>query len=182
MSFLSFIFFLFCHHFLQEERNAELLEVQRLEAEAARKFAEKKRRVAQEHLRKKMQANLKEKVAARSFAKNYLAEMNGVVFGHLEAEGAFYDPVKKEVETSFMPWLLDGVVQQASTVSTAQALCDDLLTSALQAAVAQHAAAAAQQAAIEAKKAEEEAAAQAKKEPEAAAKAAAEGEAAGDEE
>jgi len=59
LSFLSFIFFLFCHHFLQEERNAELLEVQRLEAEAARKFAEKKRRVAQEHLRKKMQANLK---------------------------------------------------------------------------------------------------------------------------
>lgn len=130
----------------EEERNSELLEVQRLEAEAARKFAEKKRRLAQEQLRKKLQANLKEKVAARSFAKHYLAEMNASVFGQLEAEGAFYDPVKVEVEETFLPWLLDGVVEQAALVSTAQALGDELLASALQAAIAQHAAAAAAQA------------------------------------
>jgi hypothetical protein len=146
--------------------------VQRLEAEAARKFAEKKRRVAQEQLRKRLQANLKEKVAARSFAKHYLAEMSGAVFGQLEAEGAFYDPVKVEVEANFLPWLFDGVVVQAAMVRTAQALCDDLLASALRAAVAQHAAAAAQQAVKAAAAAQAEAEAQAKRDAEVAAKAA----------
>lgn len=157
----------------EEERNAELLEVQRLEAEAARKFAEKKRRLAQEQLRKKLQAALKEKVAARSFAKNYLAEMNAAVFGQLEAEGAFYDPVKAEIEAAFLPWLFDGAVAQAATVRTAQALADDLLQAALQEASRLQAAAAAQKAAADAEaKAKADGEAKAKADAEAAAKAA----------
>jgi len=133
----------------EEERNAELMEVQRLEAEAARKFAEKKRRVAQEKERKRLQAALKEKVAARSFAKHYLGEMNATVFGQLEAEGHFYDPVAKEVEAVFLPWLLDGCVAQAEQVATAQSLCDDLLKAALKRASEVQAAAAAKKAAEE---------------------------------
>ena len=161
----------------EEERDAELLEVQRLEAEAARKVAEKQRRVEQERARKKAQAALKEKVAARAFAKNYLAEMNATVFGALEAEGAFYDPVKKEVEAEFLPWLLDGVAEQCGSVATAQRMADDLLKAALASAQAIHKAAAAAEAervaaaeAAAAKAAEEAAAAKA-----AAAEAAAEG-------
>jgi hypothetical protein len=118
----------------EEERNAELLEVQRLEAEASRKLAEKKRRVAQERERKRLQQELKEKVAARSFAKSYLSEMNATVFSDLELDGAFYDPVKKEIGEDFLPWLFDGVVSTAQQVTTAQSLADDLLRTALAAA------------------------------------------------
>jgi len=122
----------------EEERNAELMEVQRLEAEAARKFAEKKRRVNQERERKRLQAELKEKVAARSFAKAYLAEMNATVFGDLEKEGAFYDPVKKEIEEVFLPWLFDSAVQQSDQTAVAENLADDLLKSALAQAIKLH--------------------------------------------
>lgn len=148
----------------EEERNAELLEVQRLEAEAARKFAEKKRRVLQERERKRIQMELKEKVAARAFAKSYLAEMNATVFGALEAEGAFYDPVKKEIEDDFMPWLLGGVTGESKNVAVAHAVTDDLLRAALAEAMALHAAATEKEAAEKAaaeeakRKAEEEAA------------------------
>eukprot|EP00614_Pseudopedinella_elastica_P025214 CAMPEP_0172626526 /NCGR_PEP_ID=MMETSP1068-20121228/150747_1 /TAXON_ID=35684 /ORGANISM="Pseudopedinella elastica, Strain CCMP716" /LENGTH=367 /DNA_ID=CAMNT_0013436159 /DNA_START=184 /DNA_END=1287 /DNA_ORIENTATION=+ len=134
----------------EEERNAELMEVQRLEAEAARKFAEKKRRVHQEKERKRLQAELKEKVAARSFAKAYLAEMNASVYGELEKEGAFYDPVKKEVEEVFLPWLFDAAVAQSTQTTVAQNLADDLLLSALGQAVKLHEAAKAKQAQLEA--------------------------------
>ena len=153
----------------EEERNAELLEVQRLEAEAARKFAEKKRRVAQEKERKRAQAALKEKVAARSFAKNYLGEMNATVFGALEAEGLFYDPVAKEVEEVFLPWLFDAAVANSGTVATAQAVAEDVLKSALAAALALQKAAEED----EAKRQAEVAAAKAKAEEEAVAAAAA---------
>jgi hypothetical protein len=159
----------------EEERNSELMEVQRLEAEAARKFAEKKRRVAQEKERKRLQAALKEKVAARSFAKHYLGEMNATVFGQLEAEGHFFDPVAKEVEAVFLPWLLDGCVAQSEQVATARGVADDLLKAALKRAVELQEAAAEQQAvevaAAEAKAAEDAAAAAAAAEEAAAAAA-----------
>lgn len=125
-----------------------MLEVQRLEAESARKFAEKARRMAQEKERKRLQAELKEKVAARSFARTYLAEMNATVFSDLEKEGAFFDPVKKEVQDVFLPWLFDGVAAEANSVATAHRVADDLIRSALSAAATLHA---------EAKQAEENA-------------------------
>ena len=72
--------------------------MQRLEAEASRKFAEKQRRLKQE-LERKLQQQLKQKVAARSFAKVYLAELNASVFSTLEQEGKFYDLVKRKWRT-----------------------------------------------------------------------------------
>jgi hypothetical protein len=123
----------------EEERNAELLEVQRLEAESSRKYAEKTRRLTQERERKRLQAELKEKVAARSFARTYLSEMNAAVFFDLEKDGAFFDPVKKEVSEVFLPWLFDGVANQANSVVTAHCIADDLIRSALGAAATLHA-------------------------------------------
>lgn len=115
----------------EQMRNAELVEVQRLEAEASRKFAEKQRRLKQELERKKHQRQLKEKVAARSFAKVYLAELNACVFSTLENEGKFYDPIKKEIQENFMPWLMDGVAAETQKVHNAEMLADDLLDTAL---------------------------------------------------
>jgi len=115
----------------EQMRNAELMEVQRMEAEATRRHNEKQRRVKQEKERKRLQRELKEKVAARSFAKNYLAELNADVFADLESTGEFYDPVRKEVSDVFLPWLVDSVVGEMDGVQTAQQLADDLLRAAL---------------------------------------------------
>merc|ERR1719198_704578 len=115
----------------EQMRDAELLEVQRLEAEAARAFDEKNRRLKQEKERKRLQKELKEKIAARSFAKNYTSDITSDVFATLEAAGHFYDPVNREVEEVFIPWLLDEVVDKADAVQTAQSLTDSLIKEAL---------------------------------------------------
>lgn len=119
----------------EQMRNAELMEVQRLEAEATRRFSEKQRRVKQEKERKRLQKQLQEKVAARSFAKNYLSELHSNVFTSLEETGHFYDPIRKEVQDVFLPWLMDSVVSEVSSVSTAHSLMDDLIKVALERAI-----------------------------------------------
>lgn len=119
----------------EQMRNAELMEVQRLEAEASRRFLEKQRRIKQEKERKRLQQELKEKVAARSFAKNYLTELHSSVFDSLEQSGHFFDPVRKEVSEDFLPWLMDAVVTEVDDVQTVHSLCDDLIQVALDKAV-----------------------------------------------
>ena len=54
----------------EQMRNAELVEVQRLDAEASRRFAEKQRRFTQETDRLRQQCLLGQKVAARAFARS----------------------------------------------------------------------------------------------------------------
>jgi len=115
----------------EQMRDAELLEVQRLEAEAARAFDEKNRRLKQEKERKRLQKELKEKIAARSFAKNYTSDLTSSVFATLEEAGHFYDPVNREVEELFLPWLLDEVVSNADAVQAAQSATDSLIKEAL---------------------------------------------------
>jgi ABC-type Fe3+-citrate transport system substrate-binding protein len=55
-------------------RNVELAEVKRLEAEAKRKAEEKNRRLEQEKKRVNDRRELEEKIAARSFAYQYLGK------------------------------------------------------------------------------------------------------------
>ncbi|CAM9473614.1 unnamed protein product, partial [Heterosigma akashiwo] len=67
----------------EDMRDAELAEVQRLEAEAKRRFAEKQRRVTQEREQAAARRALREKVAARSFTRGYLQGLHGAVLGGL---------------------------------------------------------------------------------------------------
>jgi len=113
-------------------RNAELSEVQRLEYEAKRKFAEKQRRKKQEREFKEAQDELKEKVAARAFAKDYLSDLHANVFESLEETGHFYDPVKREVGEVFMPWLMGEVSGSLTAVATAYAAADGIIKASLE--------------------------------------------------
>ncbi|GMH66943.1 hypothetical protein TrLO_g8439 [Triparma laevis f. longispina] len=113
-------------------RNAELSEVQRLEYEAKRKFAEKQRRKKQEREFKEAQEQLKEKVAARSFARGYLGDLHANVFGELEADGVFYDPVRREVSEIFLPWLVGEVTSSLTNVAAAYSAADDIIRASLE--------------------------------------------------
>ena len=59
----------------EQIRNAELAEVQRLEAEAKRRWEEKERRLNQERDRVVRERAVKEKVAARAYARDYLSSL-----------------------------------------------------------------------------------------------------------
>ncbi|GMI09106.1 hypothetical protein TrRE_jg6514 [Triparma retinervis] len=113
-------------------RNAELSEVQRLEYEAKRKFAEKQRRKKQEREFKEAQDELKEKVAARAFAKGYLSDLHANVFESLEETGHFYDPVRKEVGEVFLPWLMGEVSTSLTAVAQAYAAADGIIKASLE--------------------------------------------------
>ncbi|XP_067844449.1 radial spoke head protein 3 homolog [Heptranchias perlo] len=93
----------------EEIRNAELAEVQRMEEKERRHREEKKRRMAQQQEVLKKEKDTSDKIAARAFAQNYLADLIPAVFSTLQDNGYFYDPVERDVEKVFLPWLMGEV-------------------------------------------------------------------------
>ncbi|MEW5305036.1 MAG: hypothetical protein WDW36_007603 [Sanguina aurantia] len=86
-------------------RNAELVATQRMEAAEVRKLEEKARRLAQEAERRERERVVRQKVAASTFARGYLSGIVRGVFDQLQASAYFFDPVQREVDTVFLPWL-----------------------------------------------------------------------------
>merc|ERR1719198_2228634 len=114
----------------EQIRNAELAETQRLEEAEKRRFEEKERRVAQEKERVQREAQVQEKVAARTFTKGFLSELQSSVVSNLQDAGFFYDPLEAEVANEFMPWLMDSMSERLDMVSVAKQIADDLLAAA----------------------------------------------------
>eukprot|EP01035_Chromulina_nebulosa_P021508 gene21508-27851_t len=108
-------------------RNIEIAEVQRLEAESRRRNDERNRRLEQELKRIEEKRFLEEKIAARGFSQQYLSSLRDNVFESLEAEGAFYDPVKREIEEIFMVDLINSVKDRINNYDTARLLADELI-------------------------------------------------------
>lgn len=111
-------------------RNIELAEVQRLEADARRKAQEKDRRVAQEKKRVQDRIVLEEKIAARAYSSQYLANLHEGVMNDLFDEGFFYDPVKKEIEEIFMVNLFRGLAASVNSYHLSKNLVEEILTDA----------------------------------------------------
>lgn len=111
-------------------RNIELAEVQRLEAEARRKAQEKDRRIAQEKKRLEDRNLLEEKIAARAYSNQYLANLHEGVMNDLFDEGFFFDPVKKEVEEIFMVNLINDLKSSVDSYNAAKNMVEELLVEA----------------------------------------------------
>ena len=115
----------------EQSRNAEVAEVQRLEAEARRRFEEKERRIKEQQVKQVARNDLEDKVAARSFAKHYLSDLHSNVFSNLMKAGHFYDPLHKEVQEQFMPFLMQGACDKVQQIALARSLADNLIQHAL---------------------------------------------------
>ncbi|KAJ8314535.1 hypothetical protein KUTeg_006685 [Tegillarca granosa] len=111
----------------EELRNAELVEQQRLEEQERRHKEEKERRKRQHREILKKEEETKDKIAARAFAQSYLADLIPTVFGTLSDNGYFYDPVERDVEQGFMPWLTDQVTKQLEKSQLGRLVLDGLL-------------------------------------------------------
>ena len=68
-----------------------------------------------------------EKLAAKAFAKSYLIDLVPSVFNSLRENGYFYDPVERDVETGFMPWIMDETVVELDKQAVARLLLDNLI-------------------------------------------------------
>ncbi|XP_008277652.1 radial spoke head protein 3 homolog [Stegastes partitus] len=111
----------------EELRNNELAEVQRLQEQERRHSEEKERRVAQQKEVLKKERETAEKIAARVYAQQYMADLLPAVFTSLRRHGYFYDPVEKDVEMNFLPWLMDEVNNSLEKRYTAREMLDTII-------------------------------------------------------
>lgn len=108
----------------EELRDAELATTQQLQEQARRREEEKTRRIKQQREALRLEKETAEKIAARAFAQSYLADLVPSVFGSLNEGGYFYDTQEREVESQFMPWLMDRVVDRLDTQAQARRILD----------------------------------------------------------
>ncbi|XP_029983615.1 radial spoke head protein 3 homolog [Sphaeramia orbicularis] len=111
----------------EELRSAEMAEVQRLQEQERRHREEKERRIAQQKEALKREKEITEKIAARAYTQQYFADLLPSVFTSLRSHGYFYDPVEKDIETNFFPWLMDEVHNSLEKRYTARELLDTII-------------------------------------------------------
>jgi len=80
---------------------------------------------AQESLQSEQ--DIAQKIAARAFAKAYLQDLVPSVFNNLRENGYFYDPVEHEIETSFMPWLMEQTMTQVNRLVLGRTILDSII-------------------------------------------------------
>lgn len=68
-----------------------------------------------------------EKLAAKAFAKSYLADLVPSVFNNLRENGFFYDPVQRDLENGFMPWIIENTMNELDQLMVGRLLLDSLL-------------------------------------------------------
>ncbi|NXJ13980.1 RSPH3 protein, partial [Odontophorus gujanensis] len=110
-----------------ELRNAELAEVQRLE-EQDRRYREEKERCKRQQIQMlQKEKETMEKIAAQAFAKRYLADLIPSVFNNLHESGFFYDPIERDIETEFLPWLMTEVEETLEKKTLGRVMLDSLI-------------------------------------------------------
>lgn len=110
-----------------EIRNAELVEVQRLEERERRLRVEKENRIKQQKAVLEKEKETADKIAARAFAQQYLTDLLPSVYSNLKESGYFYDPVKRDLETGFLPWLMEEVSNTLEKRYVARTVVDQLI-------------------------------------------------------
>ncbi|CAH8608727.1 unnamed protein product [Schistosoma margrebowiei] len=116
----------------EEIRQADLLEVARLTERERRIQEEKERRKAQYLTVIEQEKELTTKVAAQAFAKAYLADLQTHVFNNLTETGYFYDPVERDIEEGFLPWLMEQIDEELELWNDACLLLDGMIREVVQ--------------------------------------------------
>jgi hypothetical protein len=111
----------------EELRNAEKVEQQRLEEQERRLREEKHRRMKQAADVLKLEKETAEKLAAKAFAKSYLADLVPSVFNNLRENGYFYDPVNRDLELGFMPWIMNQTLEELDQLSNGRQILDTII-------------------------------------------------------
>ncbi|NXI34624.1 RSPH3 protein, partial [Galbula dea] len=114
-------------HAYAELRNAELAEVQRLEEQDRRYREEKERRKLQHKQMLQKQKETTEKIAAWAFAQHYLIDLIPSVFNNLRESGYFYDPIERDIETEFLPWLMTEVEEALERKVLGRTMLDSVI-------------------------------------------------------
>mmetsp|Transcript_17809 Transcript_17809/g.25044 ORF Transcript_17809/g.25044 Transcript_17809/m.25044 type:complete len:982 (-) Transcript_17809:254-3199(-) len=96
-------------------RNAKFSELQRLRAKDERFEAEKERRIEQAKVKVLQDAEAQMVIDAKSKAKDFISSCQEDIIAKLATSGYFYDPVLKQVQSTFLPWLVQSVGNNLKT-------------------------------------------------------------------
>merc|ERR1719506_3040411 len=96
----------------EKRRNAEMLEVQRMEAAEKRRNDELQRRMAQAAAQREQNLSVMKKVVSRSVAAAHMASLKDRALAHLQDAGVFASPMQGSVEMLFVPDLLKMITAE----------------------------------------------------------------------
>jgi radial spoke head protein 3 len=119
-------------------RNAELLEVQRMEAAEKRRHDEMQRRTQQQAAQRERDLSIMRKVVARSVAAEHLSGLKDRMLLHLKDAGIFADATSTAVESAFLPTLLQTVAKKMQHGVHERQVVENILASALTARLERH--------------------------------------------
>jgi radial spoke head protein 3 len=119
-------------------RNAELLEVQRMEAAEKRRHDEMQRRTQQQAAQRERDLSIMRKVVARSVAAEHLSGLKDRMLLHLKDAGIFADSTSVAVESLFLPTLLQTVAKQMQHGVHERQVVENILASSLTARLEKH--------------------------------------------
>lgn len=111
----------------EEMRNAEKVEQQRLEEQERRLREEKQRRMKQANEVLKLEKETAEKLAANVFSKSYISDLLPSVFNNLKENGYFFDPIQRDLEAGFMPFIMDQTLQEVEDITLGRLLLDEII-------------------------------------------------------
>jgi hypothetical protein len=111
----------------QQDKNLALVGLQQAVQRDERRKAERERRKAQESERLAAEKLADERRRAALVAKRLVARMEEDILRKLHEAGHFYDPVKKEVEQVFMPFLMAATADKLDAYRTATEALDDMV-------------------------------------------------------
>ncbi|XP_018573997.1 radial spoke head protein 3 homolog B isoform X2 [Anoplophora glabripennis] len=110
-----------------EIRAAETAEALRLEEREKRLVKEKERRISELEEGIKTQKEMEERIAAAVLMQGYMANLLPSVLEGLESEGFLVDSIKKDVDESFMPWLMKEVTQELQEMVSSRDVLTDIV-------------------------------------------------------
>ncbi|KAJ8913498.1 hypothetical protein NQ315_017048 [Exocentrus adspersus] len=110
-----------------ELRAAETAEALRLEEREKRLVKEKERRISELEEGLKVQKEMEERIAAAVLMQGYMANLLPSVLEGLESEGFLVDSIRKDVDESFMPWLMKEVTQELQEMVSSRDVLTDIV-------------------------------------------------------
>ncbi|KAJ8936156.1 hypothetical protein NQ314_012471, partial [Rhamnusium bicolor] len=110
-----------------ELRAAETAEALRLEEREKRLVKEKERRIAECEEGLRIQKEMEERIAAAVLMQGYMANLLPSVLEGLESEGFLIDYIKKDVDDSFMPWLMKEVTNELQEMVSSRDILTDMV-------------------------------------------------------
>jgi len=114
----------------EQRRDVLLAEAQRLSQGTKRLLEERERRLAQAEQQATQDKARHYQLEVRAVAKEFAVRLTEQAVERLGREGAFYDPVERQVQDDFMPWLEKRVANELDQFAAAQRIVDDLLRAA----------------------------------------------------